>query len=511
MNPTLFFPLPIFLCLVWLLILPLIRIIESKINYWQIKGSISIFWSILITGSIVYELIDIKANGAREISPDFQNLDIFHVLSFKLTQQNLMIALIVSFLFFAIMLFSWKYLRWETLLDDYGSYKLYYYFLFFSCLTGFFVVLFANDAFLIFVGWEMMVIPGYGLVSIRPTKRSAEAGIKYAIISSIGSIFILYAVALIYQITGTLNLDEARTRILAINGIETDVSVWLAISFIIIGFGVTAGFAGFQTWIPDAYGEAASPVGAFISGTFTIASLIAYYKLLVYLFPVSIFDYAWLFIVGGLITMSLGNSNAFFQKDYRRILGYSSVSQRGYLLFGIGLVLTQVGGLSVTESIPSIELGFKIIWMFAISFAILEGLLFLIIGKILFMGIIDNSKHESRVKGALMNYPYLSTILILTCIGLAGLPPTIGFASKLSLIILAGMTSIPIIFILIFLINSALSLVYYSRIIQNLVFTKPYKREEIGKIPSSMNISITLVFIVGLIIGLQPNLILVYL
>ncbi len=501
MQEILFFPVSIAMTALWLLILPIIRSIEDRINYYDLKAILSIGWAIFITSIMGYEFINL--NSSYIISPDFKGMRILDVVEFRVSKSLLFVGLLVSFLFTIIIFYSLRYLRWETLLDDFGTYKLYYYFLFFSSYLGFQVVLFANDAFLLFVGWEMMVVPGYALVSIKPSKGSAEAGFKYAIISSIGSVFLLYGISILYQITGTFNLDVIKSKVSITQSLSQDLSTWLAIVFILIGLGVTAGFIGFHTWIPDAYGSATSPVGAFISGTFTIASTFALVKLVINVFSPNNYNYSMILIYGGLLTMSIGNLSAIQQYGVRRILGYSSIAQRGYILFGLGIVSYII---MKEHSYYTLDHGFGVIYMYALSFAFLEGTLFLIVGKILYgTQLVTKSRDMRDLRGALVNNPKTALMTIISALGLAGIPPSFGFISKILLVMTTGQSGINNIIIALFLLNSAVSLVYYLRIIKYLLFTQPREKFDMSVTPKTVSIAIFFVSVISVTLGIFPG------
>ncbi len=498
----LFLPLSVLTTAIWLLILPIVMHLEIRFDVFSIKGTLSIVVALVINFVLGYELYTHDADVI--LSPDFAGVVPSRLVEFSLTRLNLTTAFFSSVLFTAIIFYSWKYMRWETLLDDNGTYKLYYYFLMFTSFMGFQVIVFSNDAFLLFFGWEMMVVPGYALVAIRPTRHAARASYSYAIISSIGSIFMLYGISMIYQLTGTFNLDIAATMIASAD-LSRDFSAWFAIVMITIGVGVTAGFIGFQTWIPDAYSAATSPVGGFVSGTFTIAALFAYNNLILRLFSPVVFDYSWLFIVGGLATMTVGNFGAIVQRDVRRILGYSSIGQRGYVLFGFGLVslATSAGTdlLGLTE--PMV-----VVIYFTIGFTFLEGNLFLIIGKVLYVAQFEvNSRDIIDLRGSLSNTPHTAMMMILSALGLAGIPPTIGFSTKIMLLFIAGESGVDWWLILLFLLNSIIALIYYSNLLRILLFTKREDPLDMSISPGTVNTAIFLVSIICILLGLAPNVI----
>ena len=491
-----FIPPPIIWAIAILWLLPIARWLEAKLDYWKIKSYLSIIWSMTIIASIGWEYYIVEKYGEKHFYP-VKNND-YRAIEFIETTTNLSLLFIITSVFLIVTIYSLKYLRWETLLDDEGTYKLYYYFLLYSSLIGAMIVILTNDIFTLFVGWEFMVLPGYALVALRPRAKATEAGIKYAIQSSIGSIFLLYGITTVYEIAGTFNLTLIN-KALTQRNMASETITWIAISFILIGIGVTAGFIGMQTWIPDAYGEAPSSVGAFVSGTFALTSVVAIYKLIIETFHPATYNYAALLLWGGILSMTVGNLGAIKQKDIRRFLGYSSIAQRGYLLFGLGIVAHMT---TQTQEI------IKAVYAQGIAYAILEGGLFLAVGNLLYLYFPPFATRSLKIlKGCAKNHTTTAFTIVICSLGLAGIPPTFGFVSKLMLVIAAGLSAIPVTALIIFALNSAISIIYYARYINNLVFTAP--SEEIKKvkekIPFSMNLSLAIIIIVSLILTIKPQ------
>jgi len=491
-----FIPPPIILAISMLWLLPIARWLEARLDYWKIKSYLSIIWSLAVLSSIGWEFYIVTQYGEKHFYP-VSNPD-YRAIEFIENTTNLSIIFVITSVFFVVTIYSLKYLRWETLLDDEGTYKLYYYFLLYSSLVGAMTVILTNDAFTLFVGWEFMVLPGYALVSLRPRAKATEAGIKYAIQSSIGSIFLLFGITVMYEISGTFNLTRINKALIQSNYPE-GTNTWLAISFIIIGIGVTAGFIGMQTWIPDAYGEAPSSVGAFVSGTFALASVVAIYKLIINVFEPSYYSYSSLLLWAGILSMTVGNLGAIKQKDIRRFLGYSSIAQRGYLLFGLGII---------TYSATQTEELLKAVYAQGIAYAVLEGGLFLAIGNLLYLYFpLFATRSVKILKGSAKNHTTTAFTIVLCSLGLAGIPPTFGFVSKLTLIVAAGISQIPLIAIIMFALNSAISILYYARYINNLVFTAPEEKiKQIkSEVPFSMNLSLAVIILVSLVLTIKPE------
>ncbi len=498
MYNTLFMPLPLLLAILTLWILPLIRIVESKFEIWSIKAYFMVIWSLLINISILYNLIFLENNTEIKYypvkNPSYQTIELI------INQKNMLLIFFISIIFTLVMIYSIKYLKWETLLSDRGDYKLYYYILMMVSFIGIQIVIISNDAFTIFVGWELMVLPGYALIAIRPKKEASEAGIKYAIISTIGSIFLLYGITLLYQLTGTFNITMIHDILSKNPGYSSNVLVWQSIAFILIGIGVTAGFIGMHTWAPDVYGAAPSNVGAFISGSFALTSVISIYKLVLYIFDPSIFNYGEILIFGGLCVMTVGNLGALSQLDIRRFLGYSSISQRGYLLFGLGVVADyNNGNLSWINAV----------YAQAIAFLFLEGILFISFGNILFVYYQKmQTRNINQLKGSANKLHLTAFAIILASLGLSGLPPTFGFVTKFSIIIISATSGINILYFGIFILNSMLSIFYYINFAQKLVLQKPsseLKSMKESNTPLSIKFTMFTLVLFCIILSIKPS------
>lgn len=498
-----FIPVTLVLSIMTLWILPVIRVISSKFELWSLKAYFMIFWSIVINISIILQLIDLQSHPKGISfhpvdSPDYRSIELI------ITQQNMSIILLISVLFTLVMIYSLRYLKWETRLHDRGDYKLFFYILMMAAFIGIQIVIISNDAFTLFVGWEMMVVPGYALIALRPKKEASEAGIKYAILSTTGSIFLFYGIVLLYQVFGTFNLTIIKEMIshellVKPDNLVSNTLVWQSIGFILIGIGVTAGFVGMQTWCPDVYGAAPSNIGAFISGSFALTATVAIYKLLIQVFPPESFNISEILLFGGILTMSIGNLGALRQKDIRRFLGYSSISQRGYLLFGLGII-SKLGD-SMSSSISAV-------YAQGITFMFLEGLLFICFGNILFLYYPElQTRSVLKLEGSANSLHLTGIAIVLASLGLSGLPPTMGFITKLSLVLIASIAKINPQYFIVFIINSLVSISYYIKFVQKLVMKKPsegLRSVNPEKLPSSFNLTIFLALIICVILSIKP-------
>jgi len=276
-----------------------------------------------------------------------------------------------------------------------------------------------NNVIMLYVAIEATTLTSGLLVAFYWDRRALEAGYKYLMLLTIGITFALFGCVLLYAgaaATGKLNGGSA----LLISDIRRVVqfipggTAAITIAFLIIGFGTKAGIAPFHPWLPDAHAEAPTPISVLLSGVMIKMSLYALAR------TVSIFYPAWpqvtIFIVAlGTFTMLLGIVLALTQNDLKRLLAYSSVSQMGYVLVGIGLgtYLGCYGGL-----------------FHLLNHALCKSLLFMCVGAVMYA---TGARRISELGGLRSQMPITSACYFLGALALAGFPPLNGFWSKLTI------------------------------------------------------------------------------
>ncbi len=189
----------------------------------------------------------------------------------------------------------------------------------------------AQDLFNLWVWFEAMTISTYLLVAFYTHERGAlEAGLKYLVQSSVGSVLVLMAIALVFAQTGTLRLDE----IAAYHGPFSMILMAAGTQFI-IGFGVKTALIPMHTWLPDAHSQAPSGISAMLSGVVIEAGLIAMLRSVGNLSQ-GMQTWGVLLLAFGAVNMLVGNLMALRQTQVKRLLAYSSLSHVGYMLLGFG-------------------------------------------------------------------------------------------------------------------------------------------------------------------------------
>ncbi len=282
-----------------------------------------------------------------------------------------------------------------------------------------------NNIVMLYVAIEATTLTSGLLVAYYWDRRALEAGYKYLMLLTIGITFALFGCVLVYaaaaatkQIGGgsALLISEVKTVARFMPG----GTAAFAIAFLVIGFGTKAGIAPFHAWLPDAHAEAPTPISVLLSGVMIKMALYGMVR------TVSIFYPSWpqvsVFLVAlGVFTMAFGIVMALSQDDLKRLLAYSSVSQIGYVLAGVGLgtYLGCYGGL-----------------YHLVNHALFKALLFFCVGAVIHA---TGSRRISELGGLRHSMPITSGCFLLGALAIAGFPPLNGFWSKLTIYLaLAG-------------------------------------------------------------------------
>jgi len=328
----------------------------------------------------------------------------------------------------------------------------------------------------------MMGITSYSLVAFRKELWGPiEAGFKYMIMGSIGSTILFFGMALLYGMSGTLNFAQLSS---VLRGQPVNMWYNLIFTLLIIGFGVKSAIVPMHTWLPDAHPEAPSPISAMLSGIFIETGLYAMIRVLFILFEPSFFKIPLAALA--IITMTLGNFLALGQDDVKRLLAYSSIAQIGYMLIGLstGLVYGLMGTM-----------------LHIFNHSLMKGLAFLSAGSIVHEA---GTRDINELKGIGRMMPITTMALIISFLGLGGVPGTNGFISKFVLFnstLGSGLLILAVFGVL----NSALSMVYYLRVIMSLISEDTAGEIEVTEPPILM-VGVTIIMAILIIaLGFFPN------
>jgi multicomponent Na+:H+ antiporter subunit D len=318
-----------------------------------------------------------------------------------------LLLLAVSLVGFAVALYSVDYMRRFTA-------RGHFYSLFLLMVTGMNGVILAGDLFNLYVFLEVAAVASYSLVAFGCAHEELEASFRYVVLGSLSSALILVAIALVYGITGTLNMAHMAGRI-AETGM--DAPLLLAFGLFICGFSFKTALVPFHAWLPDAHPSAPAPVSAMLSGVLIKAIGIYVLARLVFnVFGVNESELGllrWL----GMLSMVVGGLLAAGQKDIKRLFAYSSISQVGFMVLGLGLgtPLGLVGAL-----------------YHLVNHAMFKSLLFLNAGAVEYATGTRNLKKLGGLNRAL---PVTGATSLIGSMSIAGIPPFNGFWSKLIIIL----------------------------------------------------------------------------
>jgi multicomponent Na+:H+ antiporter subunit D len=402
-----------------------------------------------------------------------------------------------------VAIYSFRYMEVDTGLDK-------YYALLLILVAGLIGVAFAGDFFNLFVFWEMMCISSYTLVTFRKYRwEPVEAGFKYLVMSTLGSLLVLYGISMLYGLVGSLNFAALRTFMLTEGANTNPFTLYFIMGTIIAGFGVTAAIVPLHTWLPDAHPAAPSSISAMLSGVVIKAGIYSMSRGLFTIFSPSVFDYGTILMIFGVATISIANIMALMQRDIKRLLAYSSIVNIGYILTGLGIggyVLAHYYKVAPEAAMAVVVFAIGGALFHVLNHAIGKGLLFLCSGCFVHEA---GTRDIAELEGIGKKMMFSGTSFTIGLLALAGVPPLSGFWSKL-FIILAGF-SIPEdgflkLISIIMVINSIFAASYYLWLLQRIVLKTPKPAaEKAVEAPFTMVLPVVLLAIACVVIGIWPG------
>lgn len=325
------------------------------------------------------------------------------------------------------------------------------YLLILMAAAGGLVLVAAQHLASLFIGLELLSVPVYGLVAYAFfNKRSLEGGIKYMVLSAAGSAFLLFGMALLYAESGSLGFSEIGKAIAA-TGMPSPIAS-LGLGMMLVGLGFKLSLVPFHLWTPDVYEGAPAPVAAFLA----TASKVAVFGVLVRLFQISpaatsgvLTDVMSVIAVASII---IGNLLALTQNNLKRLLGYSSIAHFGYLMIAMvaskGMAVEAINVYLVTYVLTSLG-AFGVVTLMSSPYS----------------GRDADAMFEYR--GLFWRRPYLTAVLTVMMLSLAGIPLTTGFIGKFY-IIATGVEAHLWWLTGTLVVGSAIGLFYYLRVMVTL-------------------------------------------
>ncbi len=331
--------------------------------------------------------------------------------------------------------------------------------------AGLYGITVTGDLFNMFIWLEIASLTAYALIAVAGG-RALRPAYNYVIMGSIGACFYIFGVCWLYSVTGTLNMADMR---LLLPLVYDNKAVQMAFAMMVVGVMIKAYIFPLHLWQPDVYTWAPSTISSIMA---SVHVKVMFYILLRMFYSVFTLGFIEHFI--GLdmlicwvaaIAILAGSIWAIKQRNLKRMLAYSSISQMGYILLGVGLSpLSPWGLVGAVAHILNHAIGKGCLFMSAGAISQQEGL-----------------RDIRDFAGLGKKVPYASAAFTIAAISMIGIPPTAGFASKLFLII-ASLDAGQYPFVAILLLSGLLNLVYFWRVIDQMYFAKHDETEDNGTV-----------------------------
>lgn len=350
-----------------------------------------------------------------------------------------------------------------------------FYALLLLATVGMMVVSSSVDLITLFIGFELAGLSTYALSAFDKTRKNLEAAMKFFIFGSVASSFMLFGFSLLYGMTGTTKIAEIATVALT----QFSPAILVALIFVVAGLAFEMALVPFHMWAPDTYEGAPALVSALLAaGSKKMAFAAAFRVIVVALVAVHMQWYV-AFAILAAVTMTLGNLVACWQNNVRRILAYSSIAQAGYIAIGLVVVgkaygMAPVNVLNLGVFSPA-QLGIAGALLLIFAHALMKTGAF--IGSALVASVVSKGSETdpddiSNYAGLGKRAPITAFCLMVFMFALAGIPPTAGYVGKFVLFSSAIYSDLLWLAVLAIL-NSALSLYYYLRIINYMYLKEP--------------------------------------
>jgi multicomponent Na+:H+ antiporter subunit D len=359
-----------------------------------------------------------------------------------------------------------------------------YYALFMLMLAGMNGVIITGDIFNMYVFLEIAAIASYALVAFGCESEELEASFKYLVLGSVASAIILLSIALIYSYVSSLNLADVSLTLSNMADVNKVYFIKFISLLLIVGFGVKSALVPFHSWLPDAHPSAPAPISSMLSGV--LIKTLGVYAMVRILFNIFGVEQKILsiLVILGLLSMFVGSILALYQWDYKRLLAYSSISQVGYIILGIGLAtpLGILGGL-----------------FHLMNHSVFKSLLFLTSGATEYV----LGTRDLRKMGELNKKMPLTTFsALIGSMSISGVPPFNGFWSKL-IIIVACIQAKQYFAGFIATIVSFLTLSYFTKVLKYGFYGKSeVNYENIKEVPGTMVVPMIILSLCCIFMGL---------
>ena len=364
--------------------------------------------------------------------------------------------------------------------------------------TGMMLMAATVELITLYISLELSSLPLVALAAFLRDGRSSEGGMKFLVLGGISSAILLYGMVFVFGFTGTTYLDLIAERIGDLSAASDQplgsYALVLGVGLMIAGFGFKITAVPFQMWAPDVYEGAPTPVTAFLSVASKAAGFAIILRVFYVAFPVETLSLEWSAVFAALaaLSMTVGNLVAIAQSNIKRLLAYSTIAHGGYLMVGLAALAARTGG-------DDVDFGPSGVLFYMAGYAMMNLAAFAVVIAISNR---INSDKIADYAGMAKRAPYLAAALAFALLSLTGIPPTVGFITKVYVFgaaVNAGLEWLVVVGV----INSVISAYYYFGIIKTMYLSKPKSDEPIdSEFPIRLAVGVTVAGV--LVFGVYP-------
>jgi NADH-quinone oxidoreductase subunit N len=361
---------------------------------------------------------------------------------------------------FVMMVYSRSYIQVR------GLYTGEFFVLALFAVLGMMVMISASNFITLYMGLELLSLALYAMVALqRDSAVATEAAMKYFVLGALASGMLLYGMSMLYGATGTLDINKVAAVIQ--QGSSNHTVLVFGVVFVVAGLGFKLGVVPFHMWVPDVYQGAPTAVTLFIGSAPKFAAFAFVLRILVEGLQGMVADWQQMLIILSVLSMAIGNITAIAQTNLKRMLAYSTISHMGFLLLGI---------LSGTLN------GYSSAMFYVVVYVLMS------LGSFGMIMLLSRQGFEAEnledFKGLNQRSPWHAFMMLLLMFSMAGVPPTVGFYAKLSVlqsVVQIGYVWLAVVAVLFSLIGAF----YYLRIIKLMYFDAPTDEAPLKPLPDT--------------------------
>jgi NADH-quinone oxidoreductase subunit N len=366
-----------------------------------------------------------------------------------------------------------------------NMYRGEFYALVLFSVVGMMIMVSGQNMLTLYIGLELLSLSLYALVALdRDNAKATEAAMKYFVLGALASGMLLYGMSMIYGMTGSLNIAEINAALLGSENIHAVLILGLV--FIVSGLAFKLGAVPFQMWVPDVYEGSPTAMTMLISSVPKLAAFAFVIRLLVQALPTMAVDWQQMLMIMAVLSIIIGNITAIAQTNLKRMLAYSTISHIGFMMFGL-----------MSASIN----GFVYSMFYIVSYVLMTlagfGMILLLSRKGFEAEKLDD------LKGLNQRSPWHAFLMLIVMFSMAGVPPTLGFYAKFT--VLQAALQAGYLWLVVFAVLMAvIGAFYYLRVIKLMYFDEPLDKSPIDA-PMDMRIVLGVNALALLVIGLMPQ------